>query len=268
MIRAFFAVLWDLWDFVCGRTQDDVVSVQPDPVTTRDTTSPPPFQKPLLTGDELTAQVAYVAQFKTDCFVRPEPGFDELRAELGFGTPVAVRRIENAVAEVDTSVGRGWVRVEALVDDPTLVQPTLEPGVVYGPAHEETKKLRMRLKDEALGDYLSLPLQPLEYLLYQIQVRHHSLEWPPDRPRLVGSIHRLFRGHRDVTIGVQPRTSTIIETVSTDEQRGFLGYVVAVQPDESITVHSVGRVNEGEFRIETFEPTEWREFRPVFIQLS
>jgi hypothetical protein len=84
----------------------------------------------------------------------------------------------------------------------------------------------------------------------------------------VGTVHQLLRGQPGVTIGVEPKTSSLIEGMETETHKAFLGVVVAVQPDGTITVQSVGRVNAGEFRVEHFTRTAWREFRPVFISFS
>ena len=266
MIRVLLAVLRDLWNFAIGR-ENDVASPRPDfvekpAVTTTEKT----YTNSLLTGGETTERSAFVSVFRADCYINEKPAFDELLSEMRFGDTVAVRRIVGDMAQVHTLHGIGWMSVHKLSDDPNDVQPVLEPGVTYLHDNLEVRKLRMSIHDVALGDYLELPLQSLEYILYQLQLRNISFQWPATRPRVVGAIHQLVRGKPGVIVSVEPHTGSVMEIVSSENQRASLGYVVSVQPDESMTVQTVGRVVEGEFRVESMKKDEWRELRPVFIR--
>lgn len=67
---------------------------------------------------------------------------------------------------------------------------------------------------------------------------------------------------------LEPKTGSILEYAGDDGVNGFLAYVVAVHPDLSITIKSIGRLKEGEYREEDFTQSQWKEWRPVFISFS
>lgn len=222
---------------------------------------------PVVMVDPSQTRPAFVSVEKARCFVSPEIGFDRIIARLDYGDRVGVRRLEDGFAEVIYADTYGWIPVEELSDDESAIFPRLAAGYRYGSAHEETRKLRRAIRDECAGDELGLSLQSIEYVLYELKRRRIEVRWPLARPRVPGSLHMLLRGRANVRIGIEPRTSALLE-VSTGPTEGFFGIVEAVQPDQGITLSSVGRVEEGEFRREHFTKEEWREWRPTFISFG
>ena len=77
-----------------------------------------------------------------------------------------------------------------------------------------------------------------------------------------------MRGVRGVSISVEPRTQAVLERPAESGERGFVAYVSAVHPDNSIVIEGVGMFMAGEYTVETFSHEEWREWRPVFISFS
>ena len=48
----------------------------------------------------------------------------------------------------------------------------------------------------------------------------------------------------------------------------MVGYVDAVMPDSSITISYIDNLEPGTFHIETLQEPAWREWRPVFIEIT
>jgi len=275
MIQAFWEVLKDLWHFAFGlsghnnntvppvqRTKDP--SLQVVEVVNKMENSLSGVIIPTHKVAQSLGRVAYVQSDTAICMSSPKFTFDTQVGSLSYGDKVMVTRVQDSFAEIDTNVVRGWVETKVLSDDVHKVFPDLQSNQIYGFNNEQTIKLRRYLHDETLAQLLMLPLQSTEYLLYTLKRAGVTVSWPPTRPREPGAWQKILRGVKGVTMGIEPRTSSIFEYVGYGAP-GFLGYVEAVHPDQSITLQSVGRINEGEYRVEEFTHDEWKEWRPVFI---
>jgi hypothetical protein len=278
MIQALKAVLMDLWCFMF-RKQEYSNSIP----TTPELQSPSNHESKVtdktvnsLSGvivpptDNITqsfGRVAYVQSDEAICLSGPNFMFDTKVKSLSYGDEVVVNRTQDSFAEIETGRARGWVETKVLSDDVQQVFPDLKPSQIYGVNNEQTIKLRKFIKDETLAQLLLLPLQSTEYVLYMLKRTGSTLVWPPTRPREPGSLHKILRGVKGVGISIEPRTRSIFEYVG-DGESSFLGYVEAVHPDLSITLHSVGRLEEGEYLVEELTHVKWKEWRPVFLSFT
>lgn len=262
MISVWMAVLKDLWDFVCGRDTEDQTPIVVPQFSTSSKRSP------INSGPLVGLRTAFICVYKTDCYTTPRPSFDGLVGSYYYGHAVQVRRIEGAMAEVHTGTVVGWVPTHHIDDNVDEIFPRLQSVEIYTATHQSVRRLRMYINDTSLGDYLDLPLQPLEYILYTLKQRKREIAWPPERPRRIGTLHELLRYQTGVVIGKNPKTGALLEVSDTKNQPAFVAVVEAVMPDESIRISSVGRISIGEYRVEVLTKSEWFVWQPNFIQVT
>lgn len=277
MGAALVEVLYDLWLFALRRDTKPRIEYRPTPrPDSADTVvEPAPAPAPVsldlvvppISPDMIQGRSAYVVHDAVVCLSRPTFDFDTVVGMLDYAERVAVDVIEGEFAHIITPSMSGWVPVEMLTDDLSVVMPQLESGKVYGSQSEETKKLRKYIDDEALGSALALPLQGSEYLLFRLKRAGTKVRWSDVRPRAAGKWQSILRGQGGVTMGIEPKTGAVLE-YSGGETQSFLGYVESVKPNRSIVISSVGREREAEYREETFSNEQWREWRPVFISFT
>ncbi len=266
MLPALKEVLVDLWLFALGREsytiegRDTNVSKSPPVVPLHDLVVPP--IQPIV-----GSQAAYVISDFANCLSRPVKSFDGVVGQFTYAQKVFVDMSEGIFAHVSTSHLSGWVEVSQLTDDKFRVIPQFATAVVYDMLHAETIKLRKLTHDEQLGNVLHLPLQGLEYMLFRLKEQNISIDWKGKRPRLAGDWQVILRGIKSITMNIEPKTGSVLESSGT-ETKPFLAYVESVSPDSIITITSVGRVHEGEFLREEVPKSQWIEWRPVFISFS
>lgn len=278
MFAALWAVLEDLWLFVLGKEEGVVKhatqSFAPESTIRKDdhsdTNTPVKASGRVARIDVMQSpqgSQAYVIIDRTDILERPVVAFDAKVGVLNYGEVVYITNIEGSYAHTRSHVAEGWVHTSALTEDKHAVFPEFKPGHMYSYSNEDTIKVRRWSHDELFGEALKLPLQPSEYVLYELSMQNKKISWPRIRPRRAGRWHSILRGHPNVKIDIEPRTHSIIE-YTTDDGRGVLGIVTIVAPDNTITVKSVGRMVDGECRLDVFKSSEWRELRPVFITVK
>ncbi|MCA9362376.1 hypothetical protein KC906_03290 [Candidatus Kaiserbacteria bacterium] len=277
-LQAIREVLQDLWQFVVTgllRGKTSVAPLQlPGQTAMGTNTSIPaerftfPGPKVSLSSDEAFSQTVYVAVPHLPCLARPALNFDLQLGLCTYAQTVQLLRTAGEYAEVRTGALQGWVLQQGLTDRRSAVFPECTDGVLYTAVHPETEKLRLCLKDDMLGGVLGLSLQPSEYVRYRLWQRRVQVPWAKQRPRVAGEWQRLLKGARGVRIGIEPRTGAVLEHVREEGSDAFLGYVETVHPDLSISLSSVGRVNDGEYRYEQLAHAEWKEWRPVFISFA
>ncbi len=275
MQQVILEVIKDLWEFTChefcnffnqllGRKVVPVIVPTKSKINENSFLSRP-VVSPINIDGESTGWTSYVKVDITECFSKPEISFDSKICSYFFGDKVNVIRTEAGFSEVSTSNVKGWIKSDDITEDKSQVFPDLKHLHIYTGNDNETSKLRRIIKDSAIGKLLGLPLQSIEFALFVLKVKSANLSWPSNRPRLPGSWKTLLRGVKGVSLSLDPHTGAILEYAGDDGVVGFLGYVVAVRPDQSITIQSVGRVKEGEYRVEEFSRDEWKEWRPVYI---
>ena len=274
MLQAFGSVLVDLWQFFFDsifrqNVYSNTDTPSPEPKVPEKQTAPI-LRNQVTSVDEVTSysgQAAYVTVDSAPYFSVPAVAFDTKLGSLKYGDKVSVSQIQGGFASVEMEGTNVWVEADALEDNPQNIFPDLEPAHIYSENNENTLRLRSIIKDDLLGEQLNMPLQSAEYIFYKLNQLKTKVQWPPRRPRAVGSWSSILRGVKGVTMSIEPRTGSILE-YSGDGSAGFLGYVDSVRPDHSIVLQSVGRKIEGEYLEEEFTHDEWKEWRPVFISFS
>ena len=276
MTKEIREVLNDLWLFVCGKDQvslysntqnttkkqnDFSVSYNSEKQTSR-------FFVPSNKIHHSLGQDAYVQFDDVTCFSEPMVAFDTKVKSLSYGDKVSVLRVEDSFAQIQLDDLNCWVSKYAITEDLKIVLPELRHGYVYDAQNDQTIKLRQLLKDETLGNFLELPLQSMEYILYLLNRSGYNIVWPNLRPRNPGQWKNILRGVTGVKMSIEPKTNSVMEYSGDDGKREFFGFVESVHPDLSFTLQSVGRVKEGEYRVEEFTKEQWKEWRPVFISFS
>jgi hypothetical protein len=186
-------------------------------------------------------------------------------AKLPLGKEVGTLSFEGRFVLIETESIRGWVLKDDIAIEESKIWPELVSGTIYEASHESTMRIRQITQDSFFAVDLFLSLQPQEYVGYRLLRQGRHLPEVPDRPRLVGKWHDIYRGKLGVAISLEPRAGSIIEGLSL-ASLPFLGFVTSVHTDESIVVESVGRHKDGEFLKETLSKQAWFDTQPVFIQ--
>lgn len=263
MIKAFIAVVIELWEFVCK--QKPRLLLAPD----TSVQSPFPSKVALMTvhaGGHPSPR-AIIIEDIVPLLKGPMLAFDTCISILTFPESVSVLATEGEFSQVRIGSVSGWVKTTSLEVDEAKVFPRFLTGATYCTADTETKKLRRLLTDESLGTALQLPLQPTEFVIWKIQNVTQLHIWNAERPRLQGDWQKIFRDSRGISIGIEPKTSSVLE-YHTDTGEGKIAFVTSVHPDRSVVIQSVGREVEGQYLEETLSVDVWREWRPVFISFS
>jgi hypothetical protein len=192
--------------------------------------------------------------------------FDTLRGLLSYGTAVEVVHHKDHWSFVQTPQLHGWVESKYLTDDKKVVFPVFANGTIYEADNRETLKLRAYLTDELLGGLLARKLQSSEFIMYQLRRLRTGVLWPLDRPRLPGMWQTILQGKRGVSIGAEPKTSSVLECMK--EDGSFLAFVESVTPEDAIRISCVGRHTDGMYEQKEFTRAQWRAWRPVFISFT
>jgi hypothetical protein len=194
----------------------------------------------------------------------PYLAFDSVLAHLPYGTAVSVVRRVGRYAEVVYDGSTGFLELDALTADPAEVFPEFRSDEAYLADDPETVMLRRYIADAFSAAPLALPLQPGELVTYRLALAGRALPWGSARPRLPGQWQSLLRGQRGVSIGVTARTGSVME-YRDEEGTGYLAYVEAVTPEETLTTVAASADETGVYTKSTIPRAIWREWRPVFI---
>jgi hypothetical protein len=196
----------------------------------------------------------------------PVVAFDVVSQSVAYGEQVRLLKLGGRWAYVQCNGVEGWVFKDALREQAKDVFPVFEEGAVYDALNEETKKLRLCIHDEFCGGLASLMLTDAEYVTYKLFRKGLSFPWTQERPRTSGTWQKKLRGISGVHMGITPRTGSVMEYVVDDI--GYVGYVEAVFPDETLKLSAVGITNDGVYNEVVMRKEEWRELRPVFISVN
>lgn len=194
----------------------------------------------------------------------PVMAFDVIRTYLPYGASVRLLKLGGRWAYVRYKDEEGWILKDILREQARDVLPLFEDATVYDAGDPETKKLRLFIQDDFCGGRASLPLTDAEYVTFKLRQKNLSLPFGNERPRTPGTWQRLLRGKTGVHSGIIPRTGSVMEYLVDDI--GYVAYVEAVFPDESIKISSVGLFKEGEYQLQTLSKEQYRELRPIFIE--
>jgi len=212
-----------------------------------------------------TGELQFVGSVDVPMHTDPVMAFDVLIAHIPYGEQVRVLKLGGRWAFVRYKDQEGWVLKDSLREQAREVLPLFEHGHLYEAGDEETRKLRLCIRDEFCGGKASLPLTDAEYVTYKLGQKQISIPWGTHRPRIAGTWQRLLRGKKGVHCGVLPKTGSIAEYAIDDV--GYVAYVESVFPDESIKLSSVGLLQEGQYSIETLAKEYYRELHPIFIEI-
>ncbi len=212
-------------------------------------------------------EVLYVGKIQSKVWQRPVVAEDSVIGHLIYGQPVSVLAYEGRFAKIDSKGFVGYVLKDELETIKGALYPTFHEGEIYTANHPDTKKLRRLINDEFANGELFAHLQPSEFVSYRLSEKNQTIPWGQERPRVVGTWHSLLRGKTGINISVTPKTGALME-FQKEDGTGWLGYTKAVLVDNSVVVEGVGRVIEGEYMEETLAPSEWHEWRPVWIAVG
>jgi len=266
MWLAFKEVLVDLWLFTRGK-QTPALKVQallvqrvPVPQSTPNDLLIPAAQP--IVG----SRRAYITAHDVPCLREPIKKFDSVIEKLQYGQEVHVDVVQPPYIHTYSEKCTGWVKQSDVTEDFKQIEPEFTPQAVYDAKHVEVNKLRRFIADQQSGGALNLPLQSSEYVLFKLQAHKQPIDWPKSQPRLPGLWQIILKEKNSVTIGVTPKTGSIIEGVF--EGINFLGFVEIVLPNSTIRVSSVGRRVVGEYLEEELTHAQWGLFQPVFISFN
>jgi len=198
-------------------------------------------------------------------YTDPVVAFDTASSTHLYGTMVMVLKLGGRWAFVRVYDEEGWILKDVLREQAKDVFPSFVPEVVYDASNEETQKLRLCIDDMFLGGEVGTLLSDVEYVTFRLKRKGRSILWGTERPRIAGTWQKKLRGKPGVHMTITPKTESVMEFVTQDE--GHVCYVEAVFPDESIKVSTVGLYTEGVYHESMMQKEEWRELRPVFIEV-
>lgn len=221
-----------------------------------------------LPANNITAgNVHYVAVEKLPVFLQPVEVFDSVLNILPYGEKVLVVLSSGRWSQIQYENQTGWVLKDGLTSEGSRIKPNFLIGQFYGFDSEETKKLRIIIDDEFSGLNIEQPLEDVEYVFYKLIESNKKIVWPSERPRIAGRWQKILAGKPGVHISIHPVTGAVMETVN-NEGVGHLAYVEAVFPDQSLLISEIGVPEEGYYNERTLPYREWRELRPVFIEVA
>lgn len=277
MLKAFWLVLLDLWDFILhppaallaingSHTKPSTLALPPaaNPI--------PPLLTETIHSDASAVSdrihpgtVAYISSRTAELMRSPYLEYDGRLMTVQYGDAVQIHSYSGRYARVLVRGREGWILKDSLTHERAAVWPQLYEGNRYFADTPATVAIRYHVADAFFCAALLLPLQATEYVMYRLVQDRRVIVWPNERPRLAGEWQRILRGCTGIHIGVRPLAGALIEY--RDAGEGVLGFVESVAPDESIVVSAVGRDEVGVYTSTLYTADQWREFRPVFIEV-
>ncbi len=211
--------------------------------------------------------VMYVGTNETPLYMKPTQEFDTCIGILAYGEMAMVLEQRGRWAKVVCRELEGWVLREDLVDRAAYVYPEFVIGEENDVDDPNTARVRAMLGDTFGGAKVEFPLQAGEYVMYRLKRKGLSIPWPATRPRVPGLWHSILKGVPGIHMGIVPKTGAVMEYVF-KEELGHVAYVEAVFPDETIHISEVNYPDRGIYNERIITREEWRELRPVFIQVA
>lgn len=271
-LQTWLAVLKDLWQFLWGESMT-LPERLPAPIkgapvsaatnqliaeTTKTQFEPATYA---------VVDERYVMVDRAPVSVTPFQAFDSVLTQISFGEAVTVRAYQGAYAHIMTAAGPGWIAKDSLESDRTKIWPNLTTDTVYLADSTVTEIIRRHLGDRFNASALQLPLQSVEYVSYRLRQVKRAINWGTSRPRVPGTWQQHLKGRPGIHIGIQPLADSIME-YQTDTGTGVVYYVEAVTPDNTLICSTVGLEVAGQYTAHSFPAALWREWRPVFIDVT
>jgi len=284
-MQVLIAVVYDLFQFVCKAFSGAIPYVSvPQQVKLLDTyqeklqqiqnPSPSSIKLPKATispsimvddafriGDQY-----FIGVIGTYFYQDPVLAFDSALKRLEYGTSVRLVSLQGRWAQVRIAGAVGWVFKDALVVQINAVYPSFVSGIRYDAQHPDTVKLRACIDDEfggARGDHV---LSPAEYVYYRLKQKKRLINWGDIRLRIPGTWQRKLKGSLGIYISIAPKTESVMEYIVDDI--GHLAFVEAVFPDGSMNITEIGKFDDNSYTEGILQPEQWRELRPVFIEVN
>ena len=200
-------------------------------------------------------------------YTAPQQEFDGIVERVPYGVAVTVVGYRGRYASVLRGGHTGWILKDDLAPDKSTVWPQFVVRHEYLASEPDTIKLRAIIEDVFGAGESDLPLQAGEYIMFRLLSEHRTIVWPQTRPRVPGMWQSILRGVPGIHSTIMPKTDSIMEW-STEYGEGRLAYVEAVSPDNTISLTLVGLHEAGQYETLTLTESEWRELRPVFIEVA
>lgn len=197
----------------------------------------------------------------------PQQEFDGVVEHVPYGAAVTVVGYRGRYASVLRGGHTGWILKDDLALDKNSVWPQCVVRHEYLSTEPDTIKLRAIIEDIFGAGVSELPLQAGEYIMFRLLMEHRTIAWPQTRPRIPGMWQSILRGVAGIHSTIMPKTDSIMEW-NTERGEGRLAYVESVSPDNTISLTLVGRVVAGQYETQTLIEEEWRELRPIFIEVA
>jgi hypothetical protein len=211
--------------------------------------------------------VMYVGGVGVSLYKNPTIEFDAEITRIPFGAMVVAGEPKGRFYPVTWGNLQGWVLQDCLADRATHIYPVFTIGEENLVDMPNTTQVRAIIQDEFGLGRSEFPLQAGEYVTYRLWKRGMEIVWPDVRPRMPGNWHRILKGVSGVHVSTVPKVGAIMEYIS-DEEIGYLAYVDAVFPDESIAVSEVNNPDSGVYTETQLPKSVWKELRPVFIEVT
>lgn len=210
--------------------------------------------------------VMYVNVEQAVCVVRPYRDFDTVLAKFPYGTAVTVTGYQGNYAKVFWSHHEGWILKDSLTPHKAEVWPHFTEGNAYDADNASVKKLRLLIGDTFCTSELGLPLQAGEWVLYRLREQNRLIPWPVTHGRVPGDWQLFLKGVPGIHISILPKADSIMEWRG-DDGVGRVAYVEKVSLEQTLTVSIAGLEEPGQFEEKIYLEADWRELRPVFIEV-
>lgn len=282
-MNALFAVIDDLWMFVCESLFGSVVCASEKeipkelpPAEIVDVYQEVITEHQIQSSDTGTGvhslaflhsgEQYFIGSIDTYVYVDPVIAFDNALQPLSYGQSVRLLQLQGRWAQVRFGECIGWVLKDTLCSARADVYPQFVQGKQYVHTDPETVKLRACINDAFGGARGEFSLTTEEYVHYKLHTKKRHLTWGEERSRIAGTWQRKLKGKQGVYIRVTPATDAVMEYVLDDV--GHLAFVEAVYPDKSIKISEIQTEEGSMYKEQTLSTNEWREFRPVFITVA
>lgn len=221
------------------------------------------FQSPSLLH---TGEQYYIGTIDAYVYADPVIAFDNALQVLSYGKSVRLLQLQGRWAQVRFGDFIGWVLKDTLCSALSDVLPQFQQVELYHHDHPETIKLRAYIADEFGGARGEFSLTAEEYVHYKLVTKKRFIAWGAERSRIAGTWQRKLKGKQGVYIRITPKTDAVMEYIVDDV--GYVAFVEAVYPDNSIKISEIRTDNGSVYRQLTMSCEQWRELRPVFITVA
>ena len=203
----------------------------------------------------------------TDVYMYKDPvcTFDNALRKLKYGQNVRLIDLQGRWAQIRLAGVLGWVLKDALALQASDVYPQFQSGVQYDAYNTQTIKLRACIDDMFHGGKSNHILSAAEYAQYKLEQKKIFIDWDDIRLRIPGTWQRKLRGRYGIHIGIYPKQHAVMEYIVDDI--GHLAFVESVFPDGSIIISEIGAGDDAYYTQQTLKTEQYRELRPVFIEV-